>query len=208
MQVSFGPMLPSRLFLIANRSSGFSFPSNSAPARRFASTPNAATPSPDDSIAKAQEWFTKGMERWDAGDLDGARSAFEESAKQHPTSDNFYNLGNCLYSLGKNDEAIESWQQCIGLEPSHIDAHVNLANVYAISKSPEKAIGHYKIANEINPMDGEVQYNYGAVLDSMGKLEEAIDMYENSVANGVSLGEKNLRNARERLAGKKAAGTL
>ncbi|KAJ3006197.1 UNVERIFIED_CONTAM: hypothetical protein HDU68_004216, partial [Siphonaria sp. JEL0065] len=79
-------------------------------------------------------------------DIDGARAAYEESAVRHPTSDNYYNLGNCLYSLG----------------------------VVAL-----------QIATEINPEDREVQYNYGVVLDSMGKLEEAIVQYEKSATNGV-----------------------
>ncbi|KAJ3024388.1 UNVERIFIED_CONTAM: hypothetical protein HDU68_008224 [Siphonaria sp. JEL0065] len=149
--------------------------------RFYATTPNQDAL--DVKIAKARELFDEGTKRWNDNDIDGH--------EQHMKS--------------KSEEAIKAWQKCLEIEPSQIDAHVNLANVYAIFlKSPEKALGHYKIATEINPEDGEVQYNYGVVLDSMGKLEEAIVQYEKSVANGVDQANKNLRNARAKLAGKKA----
>ncbi|KAJ3295244.1 hypothetical protein HDU79_009565 [Rhizoclosmatium sp. JEL0117] len=174
--------------------------------RFYASTPDDST-TLDVKIAKAKEWFEEGTNRWNNNDLEGAKAAYQESAAQHPTSDNYYNLGNCLYNLGKPDEAIDSWLKCILLDPAQLDAHVNLANVYALyMKTPEKALSHYKIATELNPDDGEVQYNYGVVLDSMGKLEEAVEMYEKAVGNGIEQAEKNLRNARAKLSGKTGAG--
>ncbi|KAI8610905.1 hypothetical protein BC830DRAFT_1172347 [Chytriomyces sp. MP71] len=165
--------------------------------RLFATTPDSAT------VAKARDLFNEGTNRWNKNDLNGARDAFQESTKLHATSDNFYNLGNSLYSLGKNEEAVSAWQQCIAIEPNQLDAHVNLANVYALHlKNVEKAMEHYQIAVDINPVDGEVQYNYGVVLDSVGRLEDAIEMYEAALANGIKQAETNLKNATARWLGK------
>jgi Tfp pilus assembly protein PilF len=72
-----------------------------------------------------------------------------------------------------------------------------------VVRKPEQAIKHYEEATRLSPNDGEVQYNFGVVLDSMGRLEEAIERYEKAVETGVgNTAEKNLRNARARLLGK------
>jgi Tfp pilus assembly protein PilF len=63
---------------------------------------------------------------------------------------------------------------------------------------------HYKIASELEPHDGEIQYNFGVILDSMGRLQEAEERYALAIKNGVQQAEKNLRNVRVRILGKAA----
>ncbi|KAI8831754.1 TPR-like protein [Chytriomyces cf. hyalinus JEL632] len=146
------------------------------------------------------------LNKYQTQDFEGANAAFEKSVQLHPTSDGFYNLANTLFSLGKSSDAIKAWTRCIDIEPDQIDAHVNLANVYALSlRDPVKAIEHYKIAASINPADGEVQYNYAVVLDSLGRLEEAIELYDSAAKNGIDEAEKHSRNAKARLLGKRLA---
>ncbi|KAI9335903.1 hypothetical protein BDR26DRAFT_865328 [Obelidium mucronatum] len=172
--------------------------------RFFASTAANASQDPSDaSINKSKELFEEGSKRWSNNDLEGAAAAYKEAITHFPSSDSYYNLGTCLYSLGKTEEAIAAWQSCLVIDPTETDAHVNLANVYAtFLKKPEMALEHYEIATGLNPEDGEVQYNYGVVLDSMGKLSEAIEQYERAVTNGVDQAQKNLASARERLSAK------
>ncbi|KAJ3231542.1 hypothetical protein HDU81_003689 [Chytriomyces hyalinus] len=168
--------------------------------RFFATTPDAS------AIAKARDLLAQGTLHLEEQDFEGASAAFEKSVQLHPTSDGFYNLANTLFSLGKSSDAVKAWTRCIDIEPHQIDAHVNLANVYALSvRNPVKAIEHYKIAASINPADGEVQYNYAVVLDSMGRLEEAIELYDSAAKNGVDEAEKHSRNAKARLLGKRLA---
>ncbi|KAJ3330596.1 hypothetical protein HDU76_005286 [Blyttiomyces sp. JEL0837] len=112
-------------------------------------------------------------------------------------------LLNCI---GEINEAVQSWNKSIELNGANAsDAHVNLANVYALNlKDSEKAVHHYLIAIKLTPKDGEVHYNLGVVLDSMGRLEEALEYYTKAVELGISAAEKNLRNAQARLLGKMA----
>ncbi|KAJ3098931.1 hypothetical protein HDU97_003568 [Phlyctochytrium planicorne] len=132
--------------------------------------------------AKARESFEKAIKLWNDGDSEAARSAFSE----------------------KYDDALEAWQQSLEMDPNRADAHVNVANVYALmKKQPNEAVEHYRRATALNPTDGEVQFNYGCVLDSMGRLEDAIVQYEDAVKNGITNAEKNLRNAKARLLSKK-----
>ncbi|KAJ3219613.1 hypothetical protein HDU67_000101 [Dinochytrium kinnereticum] len=97
-----------------------------------------------------------------------------------------------------------AWEKSLELDPKLVDAHVNMANILILNKKqPEKALEHYKTAISLNPADGEVQFNYGCILDSMGDLEGAIQQYEQSLKNGIETADKNLRNAKARLLSQK-----
>ncbi|KAJ3117598.1 hypothetical protein HDU96_006196 [Phlyctochytrium bullatum] len=99
--------------------------------------------------------------------------------------------------MRQQDDAINAWKKSIEMDPNLVDAHVNLANVLMLTqKQPEAAIEHYKKAILLNPKDGEVQFNYGCALDSLGRLDAAIEQYEQALANGIERAEKNLRNAK------------
>ncbi|KAJ3044829.1 hypothetical protein HDV00_000706 [Rhizophlyctis rosea] len=167
---------------------------------------SAADPSPNEPlIQKAQEWFDKGTELWNQEDIQGALEAFEKSVWTRPTADGYYNMANCHYSLGKHEAAIKAWKQSLELSPDNADAHINIANLTAlILKDGPEACKHYEAALNIDPNDGEARYNYGVVLDSMGKLEEAIKQFRGAVKLGVEVAEKTLRNAVAKLAGKEA----
>lgn len=98
---------------------------------------------------------------------------------------------------------MKAWKKSLELSPDRADAHVNLANVHALRlKDPETAISHYEAALRIEPNDGEIHYNFAVVLDSMGKLQKAIEEYRLAVQNGTTVAEKNLRNAMARLMSK------
>ncbi|KAI8853226.1 hypothetical protein BC829DRAFT_360217, partial [Chytridium lagenaria] len=102
------------------------------------------------------------------------------------------------------DGALNAWEKSIELDPHRVDAHVNLANVLVLNKKmPEKAVEHYKKAIALNPNDGEVQFNFGCVQDSLQNLEGAIEQYENALKNGITAAEKNLRNAKAKLIAQK-----
>lgn len=169
--------------------------------RRF-----ATLPSQKDILAstKAQSIFQKGLLKWNQDDIPGAIDAFKESIKEFPTSDAYFNLANSYHSEQKYQKALESWQKSLELNP-RADAHVNIANVLAIvQKEPHKAIKHYESAIELEPTDGEINYNFAVVLDSMGELDRAIEQYSIAVSWGIEQAEKNLRNARARWIAKRA----
>ncbi|KAJ3029655.1 hypothetical protein HK097_005740 [Rhizophlyctis rosea] len=161
----------------------------------------------DPLIQKAQEWFDKGTEKWNEEDYQGALDAYEKSIWSRPTADAHYNVANCYLALGNYEKAIKSWQESLALSPSRSDAHINIANVTALKlRDLPTAITHYEAALSIDPTDGEARYNFGVVLDSMGRLEEAIEQYEKAVQSGVEVAEKNLRNAKAKLKEREVGG--
>ncbi|KAJ1551646.1 hypothetical protein HK096_005919 [Nowakowskiella sp. JEL0078] len=190
-------MLPNRSHLLASFSTKpFSLASHSG----------VASVSNDPISETAEEWFEEGIKKWNENDLMGALESYEKSIFTKPTGEAYYNIGCCYYQLGKHEKAANAWIHSLSLSLNRSDAHVNLANIYALSQSirnPEKAISHYEAAIRISPEDGEIRYNFAVVLESMDKLEEAIEMYKVAIEKGVEKASVNLRNAVARWGSKK-----
>ncbi|KAJ3145876.1 hypothetical protein HDU86_000603 [Geranomyces michiganensis] len=185
-----------RVFASPRRSFPRSFP--------FATTAQPADPPAAGSAeALAQEWFVKGTEKWNDDDIQGALECFEKSIWTKATGDAYYNIANCQLQLGKYEAAAKSWSKSIELSPDRADAHVNLANVHAlVLKDIDTALPLYAQALRLAPTDGDIHFNYAAVLDAKGELEKAIEHYRLAVQHGTAVAEKNLRNALARQLGK------
>ncbi|KAJ1559284.1 hypothetical protein HK405_011256 [Cladochytrium tenue] len=169
----------------------------SVTSRRFASAVSSGAPpnapgAPSASASEAAaERFREAERRWNDG---------VQSAALTPSADAHYNLGNCYYLLERHADAVQAWRAAVAVDPQHADAHVNMANVLALFLGDRSgAIEHYRLAAELRPGDGEIKYNYAVVLDSLGELDSAVELYEAAVALGVEQAQKNLRNARVRL---------
>ena len=153
---------------------------------------------------KAIELLKSGNELWESSKINDAITKYKESISIHPSGDAYYNLGNCFYCLGEIENAKESWESSLKLDLARSDAHVNLANVYALNlKDFENANTHYEAALRLNGEDGQIHYNYAVVLDAQGNLEECIQHYQKARKLGVPV-DKNLRNAMAKLIGKEA----
>ncbi|OAV93050.1 hypothetical protein PTTG_02846 [Puccinia triticina 1-1 BBBD Race 1] len=134
------------------------------------------------------------------GDLEGALEKYEESIAMAPSSTGYYNLGIALYQLKRIPEAIEAWQESLADGPS-ADVHTNLASAYILSKPPEpfKALEHLKKAVELDPTDGEICFNLGAVNEANDHLADALAEYTRARQLGVERAEQNIRNVGAKL---------
>ncbi|KAI8802736.1 hypothetical protein BJ742DRAFT_831883 [Cladochytrium replicatum] len=160
----------------------------------------------DPITEKATEWFEDGVNKWNEGDIHAAVDSFQKSVLTKPTADAHFNLGLCWASLTKYGKAEKSWLSSLNLDPTRYDVHVNLANIYAHSpdlRNLDKSVSHFEAALRLAPEDGEIRFDFGVILDSMGKLEEAIEQYKLAQQYGVDRASVNLRNAQARLLGKK-----
>lgn len=87
------------------------------------------------------------------------------------------------------------------MNPSRSDAHVNLANLYALlRKNYDKAAEYYEKAILITPDDGEIYYNFGLVLDAAQRYEQAISAFERAMELGISNASGPLRNTKAKQA--------
>ena len=80
--------------------------------------------------AKARYFF--GVLRASDGDDLGAIAAYDDAIAIFPAySDALHNRGNALARLGRRDEAMESYRQCLRFDPAHAGAAQNLAALEA-----------------------------------------------------------------------------
>lgn len=88
----------------------------------------------------AQKSMSLGIECWDKGLIPEAQSHFASSITHLKTSDNLFNLANCLLSTGKKAEALQAYKDSLAIERRH-DTLLNIANVLgkSVLKKPCRA---------------------------------------------------------------------
>ena len=101
--------------------------------------------------------------------------------------------------LGNYVEAVDNFTRSCSLEPTE-DAYCNSANVLALHlKNPLEAAKLLELASDLSPRDGEIRFNRGVILESIGKLEDAISEYEKAADFGIEKAADHLRNCSVKL---------
>ena len=120
-------------------------------------------------------WHLKGIAQAQTGDLDQARSCFENATKlRGDVASYHYNLGLACHGLGDLDAATEAYEAAVKINPALIEAQNNLGNCYLENGLLFKSIEHFRSIAEQFPDESIVQYNLGNVLQDNGESEEAI----------------------------------
>ncbi len=72
-----------------------------------------------------QTLYNNGLQSFNRGDFEDASRWFKKAIKVAPgSSDSHYNLGNALLSLGRIDEALQSYQTSLKLKVSLVNEHI------------------------------------------------------------------------------------
>ena len=82
---------------------------------------------------------------------------------------------------GRIDDAIETYQQAIRIQPDHGEAYYNLGNAFHSQTRLEEAVQSYHQAIQIQPNRLEAYNNLGVALIDQGKLEESIQIYQKTL---------------------------
>ena len=89
----------------------------------------------------------------------------------------YNNLGYFLDHHGKNNEALENYQESLKINPNYEDALNNMGYALAGKGRYDEAIPYYERALSINPKLVEAHNNLGNALAEQGKVDEAIKHY-------------------------------
>lgn len=135
------------------------------------------------------------------------QAAYTRSLSIKPSSSSHFNLGVVHFQTGDLPSSISSFQASLALSPDSADAHANLASAYIMSTParPDLAVEHLSEAARLDPEDGEVQFNLGAVLEACERLEEALESYRRAGERGIERAEMNGRNVAAKILAAKAA---
>ncbi|PCH44791.1 TPR-like protein [Wolfiporia cocos MD-104 SS10] len=159
----------------------------------------------DPAETEAMQCLEEGTQKLEEGDVQAAKALYQRSVDIKRTASSLFNLGVTHYHLKEYDEAIAAWKESIALQPSSPDAHTNLASAYIISpvSRPDLALHHLHVATTLSPEDPEIAFNYAAVLEACGRLEEALEQYKRSKEFGVDRAAMHIRNVSAKILGKK-----
>jgi len=106
----------------------------------------------------------------------------EAKAKQEDDldADAWYELAADL-ELTDPAEARAAYEKAVALDPSHVDAHVNLGRLFHDDGALEAAAKHYRAALHVDPEHPVAAFNLGVALDDLGRLSEAADAYRRAI---------------------------
>jgi tetratricopeptide (TPR) repeat protein len=106
----------------------------------------------------------------------GAQEAYLKAILEKDSiADAYCNLG-ILESKNKNAaKAFDYFTKCLQLEPRHLEAHYNLANLYFEVNDYKLAKLHYEIAAEVEPEFPNIYFNLALVYALNEEYKDAVN---------------------------------
>ncbi len=120
---------------------------------------------------------------WKSGDLDGAISLLQYVSRKMRTTDLYCNLGLLYILKGDLDKALEYNLKAYDYNPESNGICDNLGYTYYMRGEYDKALEIYEeiLEHKKQPAFTDCWYNYGLVLQKLGRNDEARKMYEKAL---------------------------
>ncbi|MFS8116868.1 MAG: tetratricopeptide repeat protein [Microcoleus sp.] len=118
------------------------------------------------------------------GDIEAAIACFQRTSELNPQlvgADFHFNLANRLFTEGKRDEAIESYEKAIAIKPDWAEAYGNIGSARSQQGDLDSAIVNYQKAVALKPELEVLHFNLGNSFLQQNKYEEAITNYQNTL---------------------------
>ncbi len=110
-----------------------------------------------------------------------AEKFFKKLIFLQKTAENLYTLGNIQKKQKKFEEAIESFEEAIKLNPNFSEAYNNLGSAQKSLKNFEEAILSYKKAIDLKASNVEACYNLATLNYFLENYNEASNYFKNIV---------------------------
>lgn len=139
---------------------------------------------PLDEPLDVNGWFTRGVERLEAGDDRAALNAFNRVIELEPNhAGAWMNRGNALFNLEQAEDALSAYDRAIELRPDDgFSWGARGDALYDLERIDEALISWNK-SLELKPDNPEVWYNKGLALGiNLGQWEEALTSLEQAIA--------------------------
>lgn len=131
-----------------------------------ASAENTAT------LTKALEFYRLGRQRFEAGDVSSAITAYLESITLEPNSAEIHmNLGHAYLTSKKDKDAVKAFKEAVRLNPELAEAYYGLGFVSFRLTRFKDAMEAFKKATELSPNMAKAHYGLALVYQELGKLD-------------------------------------
>ncbi len=133
---------------------------------------------------------TLGVRLYQQGRYTEALQQFQTAQRSDPTNpDTFYNLAATYHKLGvaqKENKLIEQaeslYNQCLDLQPNHVDCHRGLAVLLAESGRPDRAMALLKNWATTNPQMADPRIELSRLNQEFGKTKLAEQYLDEALA--------------------------
>ena len=106
------------------------------------------------------------------GDLEQARSFFNEALKFDPDNERaMNNMGLSFYMEDHSKEAVKYFKSALQINPENLESYSNLGIIFRKSKQYERAKKMFEKALLINPAHPETLYNYALLFEDIKQGE-------------------------------------
>ncbi len=130
----------------------------------------------DTPNSSARDLVRQGMERQQAGDLDGASACYRQALELQPdNADALHLSGLVALQQGDPDEAVVRIQHAVDRVPDHPVLRNNLGLAMHRAGTLVAAAGQLQKALELKPGDAGAHMNLGAVFSDLGDRESALE---------------------------------
>lgn len=96
------------------------------------------------------------------------------------------------------EAAASAYRQAIALDPSHVDAYLDLGAMLCEAGRCDEAAALYEAALQTCPDCADVHFNHAIALEDQGRVQDAIDSYERCLAVDPDLADAHYNCARLR----------
>ena len=131
-------------------------------------------------------FFKKGLELHQAGNLKAAREYYQISLKNNPTNYHTLNyLGILQSQLGNFTESLNIFKKAISVKADDAKLYCNIANIYLQLRELDNAVQYYNKAIKLDPNFFEAHCNLGTALQEYNNkksLESAIISFNKAIA--------------------------
>jgi protein O-GlcNAc transferase len=139
-----------------------------------------------------QQAYELAVERMRAGDSEQAESLARQILRHQPghpaglhlmqmLATAHFQSGNSFSSAGNRSQAMAAYRRALAIQPDHIDARFNLANLLRIDERLDEAVSEYRALLTIRPDDLEACNNLGSTLVRQRRHAEAIEAFRQAL---------------------------
>lgn len=134
-------------------------------------------------VDQLQAMFESASECFERGEPAAARDILArllEHLPDHPQILTY--LGTTSHQIGDRNGALAYLERAVAVQPDHLEALQNLADLYSELRDLERSAAMYTALCDQTPEDPRVHARLGDVLQAQNRCAEAIRAYERSLA--------------------------
>jgi len=133
--------------------------------------------------------FVSELEKLLTGEKVTASTIKVERGEVHPIANRYIEIGDEYRDRGETQQAIQSYQQALNVNPGNLKAQTSMARVYLDQQNYDEAVTAFELALQIDAEDAVAQTGYcdatlalGDTASNRGENDQAIALYQKILA--------------------------